>query len=307
MSPLRVGIVGFGVMGARHARVFAALGREVEVVGAYDPRPDAIPSSSRHFENENELVAASDLVVVASPIEAHRESASRAIVKRRHVLVEKPLAGTWREASALVGRAAAADVRLFVGHSERFHPVTRALAHELRGAEILSMRFRRVASGTPRDAALREPQADALLNLAVHDIDLASHLGSDRVELSSAQQQGSICSIEVVSRRGWRAQIEAGRALENPGRTVSIETKTTIYRGDLKAGTLVAIDRVTLAEREISLGKEEPLMMQAAAIAAAIRGEKRPAAEGNDGARAVGIAEQALTRLGGARGAAEKL
>ncbi len=297
MKVLRVGVVGYGVMGSRHARVFAALDREFEVVGAYDPKSDEIPVFLRRFVSEDALVDAVDVVVVSSPIERHRESASRALVKRRHVLVEKPIAATWREASALVGRAAAADARLFVGHSERFHPVTRALADELQGQEISSMHFRRVATGAPRDAALREPRADALLNLAVHDIDLAAHLTEDRVALASARERGSVCTIGLTGKKGWRATIEAGRVGENPERTVTVETARTTYRGDLKNGTLVAVDHATSQTRKIDLEKEEPLLAQAAAIAAAFRGEKQALASGDDGARAVRIAEESLVLL----------
>jgi predicted dehydrogenase len=307
MRRLRVGVVGYGVMGSRHARVFAALDREFEVVGAYDPRVDAIPVFLRRFVTEDALVEACDVVIVASPIERHRESASRALVKRRHVLVEKPIAATWREASALVGRAAAADARLFVGHSERFHPVTRALAAELRGQKILAMTFRRVATGTSRDAALKEPRADALLNLAVHDIDLAAYLSEDRVELSSASEHGTLCTIGLIGRKGWLGSIDAGRVTENPERTVVVETVATTYRGDLKNGSLAAIDRATQSERKIDLPKDEPLLAQAAALAAAFRGEKQALAKGEDGARAVAVAEQALAHLEAPAGAAEKL
>jgi predicted dehydrogenase len=300
MTLLRVGVVGYGVMGSRHARVFAALDREFEVIGAYDPRSEEIPVFLRRFVTEDALVDAVDVVIVSSPIERHRESASRALVKKRHVLVEKPIAATWREAYALVGRAAAADARLFVGHSERFHPVTRALSSELYGKEILSMQFRRVASGAPRDAALREPRADALLNLAVHDIDLAAHLSGDRVELTFARESGSVCMVELEGKKGWHGSIEAGRVTENPERTVVVETKLTTYRGDLRNGTLVAIDRASSVERNIALEKDEPLLAQASAIAKAFRGEKQALASGEDGARAVRVAEDALVRLAGA-------
>src|ERR1035441_7119060 len=146
------------------------------------------------------------------------------------------------------------------------------------------MHFRRVASGAPRDAALREPRADALLNLAVHDIDLAAYLSGDRVTLSSARENGLVCAVDLVGKKGWRAAIEAGRVTENPERTIVVDTPSTTYRGDLRNGTLVAIDRATSVERKIALEKEEPLLAQAAAVAAAFRGEKQALASGEDGA-----------------------
>ncbi len=303
----KVGIVGFGVMGARHARVFGALDSEFEIAGAFDPHAAVIPGHLRVFVDLEELVEASDLVIVANPIEAHVDTTLRALSRGRHVLVEKPIASTAREAAMLLERATEKQARLFVGHSERFHPVTRALAASLEGEQILAMAFRRIANGTPRDASLRSPMADALLNLAVHDIDLAAYLGRTEVELSVARRRGALAAIELVAKTGWRATIDAGRTSELPERTLAIETASSSYRADLKGGTLVAVDRTTGERRPVSLPTEEPLAAQAAAIAAVLRGLSSDVARAADGIRAVAVAERALVAIETPVGTAENL
>ncbi|MGH7329632.1 MAG: Gfo/Idh/MocA family protein, partial [Polyangiaceae bacterium] len=155
MKRTRVGIVGFGVMGARHARVFGALDSDFEIAGALDPNGSQIPSFLRHFMRLEDLVDACDLVVVSNPIEAHAATVMRSLDRGRHVLVEKPIAATARAAKGLVDRAEAATGNLFVGHSERFHPVVRSLVRELHGQRIRTIHFRRIANGAPRDASLR--------------------------------------------------------------------------------------------------------------------------------------------------------
>lgn len=303
----KVGIVGFGVMGARHARVFGALATTFEVAGAFDPHAAAVPAHLRSFVDVEALVEASDLVIVANPIEAHVDATLRALSRGRHVLVEKPIASTAREAAMLLERASETHARLFVGHSERFHPVTRALAAALEGDPILAMTFRRIANGTPRDASLHTPMTDALLNLAVHDIDLAAYLGRTEVELSVARRRGSLAAIELVAKTGWRATIDAGRTSELPERTLALETAATSYRADLKGGTLVALDRATGVRRPVPLPTEEPLAAQAGAVAAVLRGLGSDIARAADGLRAVAVAERALVAIETSVGTAENL
>ncbi|HEX7664777.1 MAG TPA: Gfo/Idh/MocA family oxidoreductase, partial [Polyangiaceae bacterium] len=244
---------------------------------------------------------------VANPIEAHVDTTTRALERGKHVLVEKPIASTAREASLLMERAIDKRARLFVGHSERFHPVTRALAACLEGEQILGMAFRRIANGTPRDASLRTPMADALLNLAVHDIDLAAYLGRTDVELSTARRHGSVAAIELVAKSGWRATIESGRTTEQPERTLAVETTRASYRADLRAGTLIASVRATKENEPIALPTEEPLAAQATAIAAVLRGLSADVARASDGMRAVAVAEQALAAIDTPVGTAENL
>lgn len=306
MKRTRVGIIGFGVMGARHARVFGALDTDFEIAGALDPNGSKIPSFLRHFMRLEDLVDASDLLVVANPIEAHAKAVMRALESGRHVLVEKPIAATAEEAIALVDRAARANASLFVGHSERFHPVVRTLAAELRGRQIRAMHFRRIANGTPRDASLRTREADALLNLAVHDIDLAAYLASSGAVLDSTLTRAGLVSIELRLAEGARANIETGRA-EAPERTMTIETDLGSYHGDFRAGTLHLAHRDPAQNKVFSLSMEEPLAAQAAAVAAVLRGDHAPIARAEDGARAVAVAEAALLMLGEPLKAAENL
>ena len=306
MKRTRVGIVGFGVMGARHARVFGALESDFEIAGALDPNGSQIPSFLRHFMRLEDLIDASDLVVVANPIEAHAKAVMLALDSGRHVLVEKPIAATADEAIALVDRAARANAHLFVGHSERFHPVVRTLATELRGRRIRAMRFRRVANGTPRDASLRTREADALLNLAVHDIDLAAYLGSRGTTLDSTLSRAGLVSIELRLADGARAHIETGRA-ETPERTMTIETDDGTYHGDFRASRLRLAHRDPAQNKVFALSTEEPLAAQAAAVAAILRGDHAAIARADDGARAVAVAEAALLMLGEPLKAAENL
>lgn len=306
MKRTRVGIVGFGVMGARHARVFGALDSDFEIAGALDPNGSKIPAFLRHFMRLEDLIDACDLVIVSNPIESHAAAVMRSLERGRHVLVEKPIAATAKEARTLVDRAKTSSGHLFVGHSERFHPVVRALAAELRGQHIRAMHFRRITSGTPRDASLRTCEADALLNLAVHDIDLAAYLARSGASLQATSFRNGVASIDLALADGAHVRIETGRT-DSPERTMTLETDQGAYHADFRASTLRLTHRDPLQNKVFSLSNEEPLSAQATAVATILEGDTAPIANGEDGARAVAIAEEALLLLGAPMKAAENL
>src|SRR6201986_3310207 len=90
-SPLRVGVVGVGVMGSNHARVFADL-PGVRLVGVADPDSKQRDFVSRalgrpEFSGVEPLLAAGvDAVTIAAPTHLHRELALCCIERGVHVL-----------------------------------------------------------------------------------------------------------------------------------------------------------------------------------------------------------------------------
>src|SRR5262249_15637506 len=129
---LRVGVVGVGVIGSNHARVFADL-PGVRRVGVADP-----DSKQRDFISRGRgwpavsrgaplLANGVDAVTIAAPTYLHRELAFCCIERGVHVLVEKPIAPSVEEGHAIIAAARRAGVALMVGHVERFNPTVEAI------------------------------------------------------------------------------------------------------------------------------------------------------------------------------------
>src|SRR5205823_11582509 len=99
---LRVGVVGAGVMGSNHARVFAGL-PDITLVGVVDPLPAHRTratelTSCRTFATLEELIAEGvDAVTVAAPTHLHHEIALACIARGIHIMVEKPIASSVEE------------------------------------------------------------------------------------------------------------------------------------------------------------------------------------------------------------------
>jgi UDP-N-acetylglucosamine 3-dehydrogenase len=282
-------------MGQRHARVLSELPERFELVGGYDVRREALPSPHViRLGSEAEAIAACDVLVVATSIGAHAATVARALAAGRDVLVEKPLCSTAAEAEALVApialAASASRGRLFVGHSERFNPVVRALARLVRAGPVVALDFQRVGPSRPSDCGV-------LVNLGVHDLDLASYLGGGDVTLRGAVGDDDFADVLLETSGGAVGHLHVDRTATHRRRSLTLTTPHWTYQGDLLAHRLMRSARDTGASTEVPLPLEEPLVAQARALADALDGAApREIATGVDGATAVRLAERA-TRM----------
>jgi predicted dehydrogenase len=294
----KAGLLGLGVMGRRHARVLAAMPDRFDLTGAYDPREDIPwPAGLPQLACEAEVIARSEVVVVATPIGAHAATVARALAAGRHVLVEKPLCETTEQAESLVAAAARGPARLFVGHSERFNPVVRALSKLVRVDRVIALDFMRVGPARPTDHGV-------LLNLGVHDFDLAGYLGGGVATVHGAAGVPSIrgsgdevAHVLLTTSAGALVHVYVDRTVPEKRRRIMLATARWIYEGDLLGYRLARTARGTGVSTGVPLPLEEPLAAQAAALADALDGRAvREIATGADGARALVVAEQAAAR-----------
>jgi predicted dehydrogenase len=274
-------------MGARHLRVLMGLEQRFELAGVYDIRSDApCPGGVVRLSSEAEALSRAEVVFVATPIAGHGSLVARALAAGRHVLVEKPLCATGAEARAAA--AAARDgARLFVGHSERFNPVVRALARLLRGEELLSIDLRRVGPTRPSDHGV-------LVNLGVHDLDLGAYLGGGPIAVRGALGDDDRADVLFSTAGGGVGHLHVDRGKPERRRTIEVLTERWLYEGDLLAKHLTRRPRAGGPCTDVPLPLEDPLTAQAHALADALDGlAVREIASGADGARAVEAAEEA--------------
>lgn len=312
MAELRVGVVGLGSMGRRHAETYLRLpGAKLTAVATRDPE------KRRQAENEwgvvtfsdyREIVEHVDAVTIATPTYLHAEVAEYLITKGIHVLVEKPLAATEQEAARVIAAAKAAGVRLMVGHIERFNPAFIRLAAEMRASvpEPEKTRIRAYRMG-PFDGRIHD--VCVILDLMIHDIDLALALHP-----AEAWEIHQALGMSVVSNRTDVAMVEytlnsngtppakvtlsANRTSETKRRVIEIERAGFLGKADLFE------QRVWVAPagqewKELPVDREPPLDLQLAHFIASVRAGTQPAVPGEAGAAALRLALDLTRRIQG--------
>jgi UDP-N-acetylglucosamine 3-dehydrogenase len=169
-------VFGAGKMGRNHVRTVQASSR-FELVGVVDP---ALPpvQGAPCVKTMEELPAAFDLAIVATPTASHYELGKKLLRAGKHVLMEKPLASTSKQALELAELARSLDKRFAVGHVERFNPAVHKLAEVIQSQILgkpIHFSFTRIG-GYPQTVV---DANDVILDLAVHDVDVFSSLCGD--------------------------------------------------------------------------------------------------------------------------------
>ncbi|MFM7323265.1 MAG: Gfo/Idh/MocA family protein, partial [Armatimonadota bacterium] len=174
---LRVGVVGCGGIGARHAAAVCSV-PGARLVGCHDIDPLAARRvADRHgcavFPDAGSLLGSGvDVVCVATPDDAHTEPVLGALAAGCHVFCEKPLATTLGEARKMRAAAHAAGRLLGVDYNRRFGFGYRKAREAIDDGRIgvVQAAALRVVDGIP--AAYRPGEWSALRTLATHHIDL---------------------------------------------------------------------------------------------------------------------------------------
>jgi predicted dehydrogenase len=186
----KIGVLGAGHLGKIHLKCIKDI-PEFELVGFYDPDP-AIASQVeqelgvRRFDDLDSVIGAADVVDIVTPTVSHFECASKSLKEKRHVFIEKPIVTTLEEARELIRIAGEANVKVQVGHVERFNPAF--LAAEPFFHQVMFIESHRLSQFNPRGT-----DVPVILDLMIHDIDII--LWTVRSEIRSISASG----VAVVS------------------------------------------------------------------------------------------------------------
>src|ERR1022692_3762913 len=162
---LKVGVFGVGHLGKFHLNNWKEI-TEVQLIGFFDPNDEIANEVSEKYQlqrflNEDELIESCDAVDIIAPTNFHFNLCKKAIRKSKHVFVEKPLANTMNEAKELVNLVKESNIKLQVGHVERFNPAYLSI----QDIELAPMfiEVHRLAQFNPRGT-----EVSVILDLMIH-------------------------------------------------------------------------------------------------------------------------------------------
>ncbi len=179
-SMLKIGVLGAGHLGKIHIRLILELDRIYKLVGVYDPDPDKIQELSsehevRSYSSMEALVEDVEVVDIVTPTLDHYHCAAYALKNSRHVFVEKPLTHSPEDARSLVRLTEESNMKLQVGHVERYNPAFKAAFPYL--DRPMFIETHRLAPFNPRGT-----DVPVILDLMVHDIDIVLSVVNSTVQ-----------------------------------------------------------------------------------------------------------------------------
>jgi inositol 2-dehydrogenase len=269
MSELKVGVIGVGEMGKRHAENLRRSVPNARLVAIADPDTRRAESVARElnvdaFYPTAAAIAAHpglDAVVIASPPKYHLEGIRAAAAAGKHILCEKPLALTLEDADAALAAVERAGVLLQVGHMRRYDTPYVEAKRRIEAGEIgRVVVFKSIGRDQETSAAgACQVEANGTLfhDSTAHDFDLARWLTAD--EVTEVHAYGSTLAIpELEKLRAFDAGVVnlqfAGGAIGNIEsfmdakygydiRTEVVGTKGTIQIGSTRQTPLVVLTR----------------------------------------------------------------
>jgi len=225
---LKVGVFGVGHLGKFHLNNWKEI-PGCELVGFYDPdeknAEEVIAKYGlKRFSDPDELLTEIDAADIVAPTDHHFSLCEAAIRRGKHVFVEKPLAQTMDEAHALVKLVRESNVKLQVGHVERFNPAFLAVK-DLK-LNPMFIEVHRLAQFNPRGT-----EVSVILDLMIHDIDIILSIVKSDVKYISASGVGvmtetpDIANVRIEFNNGCVANLTSSRISMKKMRKIRIFQK----------------------------------------------------------------------------------
>ena len=299
-------IVGAGIMGANHGRVARALAG-VRLTAVCDTDPERAKALAHGTDalvtaDLDEAIGAADAVVLATPSHTHGTIGEHVLKSGRDLLVEKPIATEVADAERLIAAAAENDRILMVGHVERFNPAVVELRRLV--TEPLALEITRVGPFYARNLA------DVVLDLMIHDIDLARAIvGGEIVEHHAMgrpvlTEEPDFANALLRFDNGVLANITASRVSQSKIRRITLTQRDNAVVADLLRQQ-IEVHRIEHSEflteggvryRQSGLVEipylaehGEPLMHELRHFVECVRERREPAVSGQDGLAALQV------------------
>jgi scyllo-inositol 2-dehydrogenase (NAD+) len=195
---IRMGLIGAGRMGKVFAHTLAFTVAEVDLLAVADIDPQAGQEvaarygAKYHYTDYRDLLDREDIdaVVIVTPTATHAAVIQDAAAAGKHIFSEKPLAQTLEMCDQAIAAVEKAGVKLQLGFMRRFDPAYALAKQKIDAGEIGTPVMFRSSSRDPKRTSLefarRENSGGLIMDMGVHDFDLARWLmGSEVVRVQS--------------------------------------------------------------------------------------------------------------------------
>ncbi|MBW6516485.1 MAG: Gfo/Idh/MocA family oxidoreductase [Candidatus Cloacimonetes bacterium] len=320
---VKVGVIGVGHLGQHHARIFREIAN-CQLVGIYDQNvARAAEISERYsvkaYPSYESLLDDIEAIDIAVTTTHHYRLAKIALQKGKHLFIEKPITSNFEEAEELVNLAKETNLKIQVGHIERFNPIVLKIADEIN--DPMFIESHRLAPFTPRGS-----DVSVVLDLMIHDIDLIlSFVNSNLRDIRASGVCILTPNIDIANARlefdnGAIANVTASRVSLKRERKIRFFQKNAYLSLDFQNKKVTVLKKskdlqkilpeillgnrplntdelVDLREIDASDITKDALTLELESFVEAIANDKKPAVDGEAGMKALKIALSIMDKI----------
>ena len=309
---LKVGVVGCGHLGKIHIKLLSQ-SKNYLLIGVYDKDTELTKSISKefkcdYFETFDQLLSSIDVLDIVTPTPFHFNYAKKAILSGKHVFIEKPVCTSVDESEKLISLGKSNNVKIQVGHVERFNPSFTEVENEIERPMFIESH--RLAKFNPRGT-----DVSVVLDLMIHDIDIILKIVNSNVkEISSSgvsviSQTPDIANARIEFENGCVANLTASRvSMKNMrktrvfqlGKYISIdflkrESEIVEIEGETGGFPLMTLELENGIEKKIYFKKPQikennAILDELDSFAYSIKNTKTPKVDISDGHKALEVA-----------------
>ncbi len=323
MTNVKIGVIGTGHLGRLHTKLFQSV-KNCEFIGVYDKdfekaKVYAEEFNVKAFQNLDEFINSVDAVSIVSSTSAHYELGKKCLEKGKHAFIEKPITVKISEAEELIKIARENNLKLQVGHIERFNPALLSL--EKYNPEPKFIQTDRLAQFNPRGTDVA-----VVLDLMIHDIDIILSLVKSEVKdvkasgIAVVSDNIDIANARIEFENGAVANVTASRISQKKMRKmrmfqrdayISLDFNTgisEIYRLIGKENSItepfISFGEIGIGDKKKFVVYEQPEQKEVNALQYelqlfinSVKNDIEPVVTGEDGLRALKVAEIIIKKI----------
>jgi predicted dehydrogenase len=296
MQKVNIALVGCGFLGQRHLKTFHALRNKANIVAICDHHLEHAKPLGRQyhvpvFQDFRQIPQPLDAVSICTPTITHAEIASYFLNKGIHAFVEKPITFSLDEADQLIKLAQEKNLKLQVGHVERFNSAFTTIEPIAQNPLFIECHRLNLFPNRSLDIGV-------VMDLMIHDIDII--LGLVKAPIKDIQAVGinvltdkeDIANARLSFTNGCVCNVTASRISPEVTRKIRMFTKNAYISLDYakQEANMYFKDERGIHKKGIPIEKEEPLKKELEHFLDCVRDDKRPKVSGVEGREALKVA-----------------
>ena len=296
MQKINIALIGCGFLGSRHLKTLHALRNKANIIAICDHNAEHGKPLSKQYHvpfvpDYKDLVGKVDAVSICTPTTSHKEIAEYFLNNKTHTFVEKPITTSIDEADVLVSLAQKNNLKLQVGHVERFNTAFTSIAPLVKDPLFIECHRLNLFPNRSLDIGV-------VMDLMIHDIDII--LGLVQSPIKDVQAVGvnvltdkeDIANARLTFENGCVANVTASRISPEVTRKIRMFTKNAYISLDYakQEAKMYTKDERGIHLKNLPIEKDEPLKRELEHFIDCVRDNKKPLVSGIEGRDALRVA-----------------